>query len=58
MGTILHIHRKTVVTPKAELPVGGAQILLFTGVRYERYEEFPKSEKSTLAPVRSRRRRA
>lgn len=49
--------RKTVETVQADIPAGGAKILLFTGVRYERYEECPKLIKS-LNPVRSRRRRA
>lgn len=58
MGNILQMPRKTVEAPKVELPSGGAKILLFMGVRYERYEESPKLEIVNHTAVRSRRRRA
>ncbi len=57
MGNLIQMPRKTVETPKADIPADGAKILLFTGVRYERHDDAPKLAKS-LNPVRARRRRA
>jgi hypothetical protein len=65
MGDILSFHLR----PRADrcldqAPVGGAQILFFTGVRYERMEAAPDIPEKPLGggkssgPGRTRRRRA
>jgi hypothetical protein len=60
MGIIINMPRKSVETLaiRNDIPDTGARILLFTGVRYERYEDSPLIVKTDTPPIRTRRRRA
>jgi hypothetical protein len=60
MGSLIYMPRKSVETSaiRNDIPRTGARILLFTGVRYERYKDSPLETKPDIAPIRTRRRRA
>jgi hypothetical protein len=60
MGSLIYMPRKSVETLaiRNDIPTSGARILLFTGVRYERYEDSPQTVKIAMPPTRTRRRRA
>ncbi len=60
MGSLIYMPRKSVEISaiRNDIPPTGARILLFTGVRYERYEDSPLATKPDIAPIRTRRRRA
>ncbi len=62
MGILISMPPKSKIEAitRQDIPVGGAKIMLFTGVRYERYGDSPIVQQKRTGPTRSRqpRRRA